>query len=365
MGNRKITEVEMMKFFQEGSLLLKPLVIKKIEKNIALQNRHRADALIVASIQNSNEVYKFIIKVKASSTPLIVAQAVAQAKSFTVYSSTPMIVVPYLSPARLEELENMGVSGIDLCGNGFVNVPGKLYILRTGEKNLYSESRPLSNPYRGRSAMVARLLLVRHSFSSLKKLLKVLGDSGEKMVISQVSKAVQALADDLVVSKVDGKIFLADPFKLLENLAFHWKEKVGKSKLRKGVGLKLKDGVNSLSVLSKDSSIRWVVTGESSVNRYTAFSQGGSLKVVVSDIDIALRLLDEAGVATQESIKNFADVVLYETDEPGFFFDRITDASRINWAGKVQTYIELANGDARQQEAADDIKKQIINEVDQ
>lgn len=362
MENKKITEMEMINFFKKGEFLLKPLVIEEIKKEVAVSNKLRADALIAAGIPDSNEFYSFIVEMKSSSTPLVVNQAVDQVKSYVGFTdkAVPIIVVPYLSPERLEKLEAEGISGVDLCGNGYINVPGKIYILRTGEKNRYPESRPLSNPYRGRSAMVGRLFLIRNSFKSLKELQKVLGDAGERMVISQVSKAVQALADDLVVSKLDGRVSLFDPLKLLNKLVYNWGERTGKPRFRRSKALKLKDGLNTLSVISKDPSVRWTVTGESSVQKYATFSQGGPKHVVVSDIDIALDLIGDEGKT--EHVRNFADVILHETDEPGFFFGKETDSSGVNWAGIVQTYIELANGDGRQLEVAEEIKDKILKE---
>ena len=209
--------------------------------------------------------------------------------------------------------------------------------------------------------MVGRLFLVRNSFTTLNELQKVLGDVGERMVISQVSKAVQALADDLVVSKTDGEISLFDPLKLLNKLVLNWGNKAGKRRFRNSVGLKLKNGLISLSALSKDSSIKWTITGESSVQRYAAFSQGGPKNVVVSDVKFSLKHLIDEG-SKVEPIKNFSDVILHETDEPGFFFGKETDSSGVNWAGIVQTYIELANGDGRQLEIASEIKEKILKE---
>ena len=258
-------------------------------------------------------------------------------------------------------LEAEGVSGVDLCGNGYINVPNRTYILRTGQRNLYPSSRPLNNPYWGRSAMIGRLFLVRNNFKTLSELWKVLKDYGEALVISQVSKAVQALTDDLVVSKSEGKLSLFDPDKLLNKLAFNWGEKGGRFALRKSSGFKLKNGLSSLSILSKDSSLQWTITGESSVQRYTPFSQGGPKKVVVSNVINSLKLLiDEDNEV--EPVDSFADVIIYGTNEPGFFFGKETDSSGVNWAGMVQTYIELANGDARQLEAAAKIKSKILKE---
>jgi len=63
-----------------------------------------------------------------------------------------------------------------------------------------------------------------------------------------------------------------------------------------------------------------------------------------------------------EPVLNFADVELLETDEPGYYFGNDVDKG-IRWAGKVQTWLELSAGDARQREAAEDIRRQILSEV--
>ena len=92
----------------------------------------------------------------------------------------------------MKELEKEQVSGVDLCGNGIVMVPDRMTVMRTGFPNQYPESRPLSNPYRGRSAMVARMLLTRPQWKTLKDLLAAIQHAGAKLSLPQASKAVQA-----------------------------------------------------------------------------------------------------------------------------------------------------------------------------
>ena len=364
MVNKKITEMDMMSTFFGREYLLKPLFIEGVQTEVFVPtNGRKVDALVSTKLLDSDDIFNFVVEMKSSSTPFVIKQAIAQARSYVGFTdkAVPMIVVPYLSPERLEMLEAEGVSGVDLCGNGYINVPNRIYILRTGQRNLYPSSRPLNNPYWGRSAMIGRLFLVRNNFKTLSELWKVLKDYGEALAISQVSKAVQALTDDLVVSKSEGKLSLFDPDKLLNKLAFNWGEKGGRFALRKSSGFKLKNGLSSLSILSKDSSLQWTITGESSVQRYTPFSQGGPKKVVVSNVINSLKLLiDEDNEV--EPVDSFADVIIYGTNEPGFFFGKETDSSGVNWAGMVQTYIELANGDARQLEAAAKIKSKILKE---
>jgi len=52
-----------------------------------------------------------------------------------------MIVTPYLSPERLNELEERGISGVDLSGNGIVVIPGEMFVRRTGEPNRFPTGR--------------------------------------------------------------------------------------------------------------------------------------------------------------------------------------------------------------------------------
>ena len=102
----------------------------------------------------------------------------------------PMIQVPYLAADRLDYLTRLGVSGVDLCGNGVVIVPERLYVLRSGQPNQYRDSRPLNNPYRGRSSLVARILLSEPSWPSLSKMLHWINRDGTDLSLAQASKAI-------------------------------------------------------------------------------------------------------------------------------------------------------------------------------
>ena len=81
------------------------------------------------------------------------------------------------------------------------------------------------------------------------------------------------------------------------------------------------------------------------------------MQVMVSDRKKAMNLLD----GEIESVPNFADVVLLESDEPGFYFENKVDEKGLRWASLLQTWIELKNGDARQQDAAREAEREIRN----
>jgi len=123
--------------------------------------------------------------------------------------------------------------------------------------------------------------------------------------------------------------------------------------------LRLPKGMDWAGVLSTSPLLKWALTGESSVTRYAMFSQGGPRRIAVSSLPLALTLLG----GTPESVPNFADVELVETDEAGFFFGNETDGKGVRWASRLQTWLELQSGDARQQDAAKDLREQILKEA--
>jgi hypothetical protein len=266
-----------------------------------------------------------------------------------------MIQVPYLSPEKLDELEREGVSGVDLCGNGIVIVPGKLLVRRSGEANQYRDSRPLNNPYRGRSAMVARMFLRRRRWKSLTDLAASVRAQGCDLSLPQASKAVRALEEELIVSKSKGEIALREPLRLLDALGREWRS----GWARESRSLRLPEGTPWAQRLSSIPRLQWAVAGESSVSRYATFSQGGPRRIAVSNLAAAAAALGGA----VERVPSFSDVELIETEEPGLFFGNEVDERGIRWASAIQTWLELQAGDARQRDAANDVRERILKEV--
>lgn len=323
-----------------------------------------ADAMLSAFLKGKPiEKFLFLIEIKSKSTPKTVHNAVAQIKAYHERKNDPemhpMIVVPYLAEERLHELEEAGVSGIDLCGNGVINIPNRLYIFRTGQENQYPDARPVSNPFQGKTAMVARAFFTNPAFTNERSKFETLGElqqavviGGTKISLSQVSKAVSALEELRIIGSKGRAIYLLDPDQLLAKLAHAWK-----LLLTPPTFLTLgPDRMDRLTKLNQNPNLKWSISGESSVTHYTPFAQGGPIQVAVSNLSEAVELLG----GKEERVPNFADVELQETDEPGYFFEHKIDAKGIRWASLLQTWIELKNGDARQQDAARAIHNLII-----
>jgi hypothetical protein len=271
----KITESAMLAQFKPGTVLLPPLVIRTCQIDVKNVSRTgRADARIELELPGDPMGFRFAVESKSTATPNAIQSAVAGAKAAAGEGECPMIQVPYLSPERLEELEADMVSGVDLSGNGVVIVPGRLWVSRSGRENLYPDSRPLNNPFRGRSAMVARVLLAEPSWPSLMRLVDWIRKDGADLSLSQASKAISALEEELLVLKLGGTIKLQEPLRLLDRLGSEWRKPV----IRAREALRIPEGSNWAARLSSDPSLRWAITGESSASRYTLFSQGGPKK---------------------------------------------------------------------------------------
>jgi hypothetical protein len=64
-----------------------------------------------------------------------------------------------------------------------------------------------------------------------------------------------------------------------------------------------------------------------------------------------------------ETVPNFADLELLETDEPGYFYGAEPDAEGVRWASRLQTWLELQVGDGRQRDAARELRQLILQGV--
>ncbi len=351
-------EREVEERFQEGKTLLLPFTVKRLlpqsEREQTGDKTRIADFEMDLSIHEEAETFRFLVECKAGNTPRMIQTALQQAQSYVGPDEFPLVIVPYLSSKHLDYLEADGGSGVDLCGNGIVVVPRRVYVKRWGQPNLYPTSRPLQNPYKGRSAMVARILLEQFKWDSVRELRSALADADAQLSAPQVSKALAALQDELIVIRSNSQIVLSEPLRLLDNLGQQWKT----PDFRRRQLLRLDAKETAMERLI-NTDIRWAVMGESSVSRYATFAQGAPWRIAVSDLAIAREVLQ----GQSESVRNFADVELCETDEVGFYFDNEVDAQGVRFASRLQTWLELQNGDARQKDVAQELQAQIIRRL--
>lgn len=340
---------------QPGKVLLPPLVIRSHRDRIQ-RDGLLVDALITAAVPGETTSLQFIVMIRTTSTLDAIHAAASQAKLAAIKNEWPLVQVPYLSTDHAELLSRLDVSGIDLCGNGIICIRDRFYAKQSDRPNKYARSQLVVNPYRGKSALVARTLLTATSWSSLNKLVHAINQGGVSVSQPQVSMAIRSLEAKLLVGRSGGTMQLQDPTRLLDKLGSEWHKSVTGERAAFRINAATAQWANRFSA---DKDLHWAVTGESSAAKYVVFTQGGPTRIAVSDLALATKLLG----GDPEPIPNFADIELLETREPGFFFQARTDETGTRWASQLQVWLELQAGDARQQSAARDIRHQILASI--
>lgn len=347
----KATVIE---WLRDGEVQLPPLAFKLVEA--PTQSRRRIeeyDALL--DISWKGRQYRFAVDYRQRSTPKVFDEALAQlgegAPSSPVHR---MLIVPYLSPAQLARLEERNTSGVDLCGNGIVIVPGKLCIVRAGQRNRYPQSDPIKNIYRGASSIVPRVFLVRPRFPSIGEIAEEVQRRDGRVAVSTISKAVATLEQDLIVSREAGTrraVRLIQPDKLLEELSRNYRQPRVERRVAGESDVSLPALMRSLADQTVEGRFRCVLTGLGSIGQYAVMAREPKLQAYCTNLRLASDVLGDRFRETQR----FANVELFETkDEFAYFDRRMVDG--IPWSSPVQAFLELMSGDKRDYETAGQIR---------
>jgi hypothetical protein len=350
---------EMLDRLKRGKVSLPPLSIRflKSQPNVG---GSLLDALIEVSWGKSR--VRFAVECKSLSTPKAFQEGLNALKlSSWPKDYRPMLLRPFLNNQQLEILEREGISGIDLCGNGIVIVPGIFSVFRSGERNCFPSSALIKNIYRKNSSMVARVFFARPCYGSVKDIWSEVNQRNvlvarwnkDPMGLSTVSKSLKGLEDDLIIERKDN-ICLLQADKLLEKLT----ENYASPKIRKRIQLKISEGGEAvrevLKKLSKPLGLPLVAAGTSSVGRYTVMQRGEVLSVYCPSLE---RLLERLPGNPSD---RFPDLELIETDDEIVYFDA-REQNGFWWASPVQAYLELSAGDKRDRETAEQIKSFLIS----
>jgi hypothetical protein len=362
--NRKIpTEREMIELLRRGQVFLAPLSLRFLEDAQETGGNATLDASI--EILWGENKAKFALECKRQSTPKAFQEGLYKLRLYSLREGyQPMLFTSFLSESQLGELERWGISGIDLCGNGVVIVPGKFSAFRNGGENRFSSSAPIKNVYRWNSSMVGRTLLVRSKYDTVEEILDEVNQknmlvkrwNSKPMSISTVYKSLKSLEDDLIIQRKK-IISLLQPDKLLEKLS----ENYSPPRVKDRVTLKVSESESMIRELllsrSRDLGIPLVATGKSSVRQYAVMQRGDVLSIYCPRLDMLLSQLP--GSQTDR----FPNLELIETDDEPIFSDARQDGD-FWWASPVQVFLELMAGDKRDRETAEQVKSYILKEYD-
>ncbi|RUL81901.1 hypothetical protein [Tautonia sociabilis] len=357
------SEAAMMAALASGEVILPPVDVAVLEREPSGRGTAggvRADAVV--AIRWDGREFRFAVECKGTSEPKELAAALDQAERAALgLELSPLVLVPYLPPARLEEIRARGASGIDLCGNGVVQVPGELFVYRTGAPNRFRDERLIKNVYRRNSSLVGRMLLLRPEYEAVGILHAELARRGGILELSTISKALSGLEADLIVERTPGRswrlrrIRLLQPDKLLDLLEENYRPPNVRREFTGKTSLTEEELRSALEGWRVDAGRRVVGTGAGSVRAYAAMAREERQEFYCSDLP---GLLDHLGDAVRQT-ERFANLRLFETADDFVYFDVRPGLL----ASPIQAYLELAAGDKRDRETAEQVRRLIMDEL--
>ncbi len=268
----------------------------------------------------------------------------------------PLLVVPYLNDDALAFLQREGVSGMDLCGNAAVEVPGRWRLFQRGFPNRFPSQRTSKSPYQGKSALVGRALLNRPEYGTIGEVQEEVERRGGSLSYSQVAKVVGALADDLIIRKerkgTSEGVRLLQPKKLLDALVEGYQTPEASAMLEAKAEL-APDLYKRLSALADAVGARIVGFDP---QRYVIAPQARERLEVYVEPSVGTDLREALGL---EYAPRFANLVVRAVDDPGVFFDPV-EADSFRWAPPLEVYLQLMQGGKREKEIAAALRERLL-----
>lgn len=357
--NIRLDEASMLRQLENRQIDFLPFELSDVQMVFDKKYSCSPDALIYLQWEGKN--YSFIVEHKTRFDSLQIVQiAITQARRYaTSTQNYPMVYLPYLSPKAVSMLKDANVSGVDLCGNLFITIPGKVYIERIGKTNRFPSSAPIKNIYQNNSSLVARLFLLQPYFDSIMAIVREIKRRNGNLTQATVSKICKSLEADIIIGRTEARkrkeTYLIQPEPLLENLS----QRYASPTVRRHSTVKLRMSLDDLS----DRFARWcrstgekiVRTGTVSCTMYTVMAREEMSAFYCSNVKWLLS--DMNGMI--EETNRFADIELIETDEPFVYFDQRDKL----YSSPVQSYLELMQGDKRDRQAAHIIAQNLLTQI--
>jgi hypothetical protein len=167
------------------------------------------------------EVY---IEAKSNCTPKLVEQIgpwLSQMKAMQKGAAFAL-VCPALSPQSQKLCFERNVDFIDLAGNVFINVPGKLLVQRVGmEPRKQTSPSYYRNPFSGKSSRILRVLLQKPRAWTLTEITEELANETRRtecagasfeVSFSQASRVLRSLEEELFVVRRESEVLQPERF---------------------------------------------------------------------------------------------------------------------------------------------------------
>lgn len=338
-----------IKLLHDGEPSVPPLEIN------VLAGQGNRQAYIVINVAWRGRSCKYVAELKDNAKPLTLKLAIQQVKEYAdkLKPYRPMIIAPYLTSEKLDQLLDKGISAIDFSGNAAVDMGNRFLFYKTGNPNRYPDSSSANSAYRGKMSLVARVLLLERRFKAVGDILKAIESRGGDLTMGTISKALKRLEADLAIERPNiNTVRVIQPEALLKGLLDAYEPPNVESSWTGKVNMPIDELSVKLENLAGDNNL--AQTGVSSAGEYAVWA--GEPIIACYSKATPGKLLEQLGVEARETLA-FANLRVIQTDDPRVYFDR----RRKLIASPIQSWLEMASGDKRQKETAEQIRNFILD----
>ena len=180
---------------------------------------------------------------------------------------------------------------------------------------------------------------------------------GGNISLSQVSKVLRGMKDDLLITRTSKKIEVLQPTKLLDALV----EEYVPPNIVSTIGIKGGADSSMLSTLREQGEKFGIQLAAASPSLYTFVPEARKQLRIYSQVPIPESFFAPLDVVSD---RRFADIQIQGTTDPLVFFD-LQQGEYFPSCSQIQIYLELMQGGKREKEIAEVLRADILATGDQ
>lgn len=289
-------------------------------------------------------------ELKNACTPKLAQQIAAWLASLKALKGDAAfaLICPVLSPQSQAVCDENQIDFIDLAGNVSINIPGRLLVRRTGLKPVKARgSTGFADPFAPVASRVVRVLLEKPRAWTLTEIAAELSQAATTnplgiyklgMSLSQISKTVTSLEEELLVRRRGKAALVPEPGRLLFRWATKYKERY-RWYLRSSFKCPNPFGTDLASIVTgltrRIGSAGYVLTGAAAAQLSAPFVELDTIDIFLGDrkVDLPLRAL-MGEKALGPDIR-----VIYPYDAGVFLYARLVEG--VPTVSDIQAYLDL------------------------
>ncbi|WP_447918248.1 type IV toxin-antitoxin system AbiEi family antitoxin [Achromobacter aegrifaciens] len=345
-------KIETQAVYALQSLLGEIPAIENLEVNL-VPRKPGSEIDLAAQVTTFGNRHRLVAEVKPSGQPRHVRSALLSLRDYVERQSdhvTPILIAPYLSPQAQDLCREFGVAYLDFEGNARLAF-ATFFISRHIAKKPVVERRVLRSLFKPKSVQVLKVMLREPSRAwRVAELAKVADVS-----LGHVSNVRNSLLDREWAEVTADGMLLANPDALLDAWREAYEPPAGRQQAfyttLHGTTFEaaLRDGPSSAAgkiARASFSAAQWLAP----------FGRTGT-QYFYADVAGLAFLQSRLKLSTTGKGENVVVTVL---DDPGMFLDTVQPAPEVICTSPVQTYLDLAAAGERGQEAADHLRREIL-----